>query len=238
MEIMKSFLLAFLLFFFTGCSSTHESAHPIARDPTWFPLNFGVRTTNVNGYTNALFQKLSLPFIDVAWNQLFRGLNEGEFAGILTSLPPNPITIEKYDFSEPFLLLGPVLVVPIDSTAHSLSELDGATIGVYQYDESVLIAQEYPDLVIELYESVPIALKEVVRGTVNAALVPNLEAALLVSTLYADQLRIATPPLNDKGLRLITLKGEHPELIKRFNKGISQKGELSKLQKTFGLHKN
>lgn len=238
MEIMKRILLCFLLIL-AGCGSAATKLGPysIGRDPTWFPLRLGAMAININGFTNALVQELSkvenrdFKVADVSWNQLFDGLENGEYAGVFSSLSPNIITTETYSFSEPFVYLGPVLVVPFGSDVNSLADMEGSTVGAYQYDDSVLIVQKYPSILIELYQSVTKALEDVASGKMAAALIPNLEARALIPNLYTDQLKIVSAPLTSKGLRLVTLKDAHPNLIKHFNKGLEKLKEDGTYQK-------
>ncbi|MFN0064664.1 MAG: substrate-binding periplasmic protein, partial [Chlamydiales bacterium] len=131
------------LLFLTGCSpSNSKGPNSIGRDQTWFPLNLGQKTANINAFTNALVQEISkeektdLQIYDVSWDQLFTGLSQKEFAGIFTGLSPNVENNEKFSFSAPFLFLGPVLVLPEKSTVHSLAEMKDKLIGVNQFDDS------------------------------------------------------------------------------------------------------
>lgn len=242
---MKRVLLIFLIFL-ASCNTSREEGHPytIARDPSWLPLQFKEMTSNINGFTNGLVLELAKvenrPFalVDVAWNQLFDGLERDEYGGIFTSLGPNPISIERYSFSDPLLLLGPVLVVPIDSPAHSLADLRDRTVQVFQYDDSVLIVQKYPSILIETYQNSILALEDVAQGKASGALVPNLEARALITALYPDRLKIATEPLSDKGIRVITLKDQNQDLLQDFNAGLTklkEKGAYQNLLNNFGI---
>ncbi|MCH9626748.1 MAG: hypothetical protein S4CHLAM2_03760 [Chlamydiales bacterium] len=245
MGIMKRLLLCFLVFL-AGCSSSQpkEGRYSIARDPYWFPLNLEQMTLNINGFTNALVlelaevEKKNFHLIDTDWSQLYEGLEQNAYAAVFTSLPQNVISEEKYAFSDPFLLLGPVLVVPKDSPVDSLADLEGETVSVYRFDDSVLVAQRYPSILISLYESVTGAFEEVASGNVAGALVPNLQARTLIPALYKDKLKIVTAPLTNKGLKVITLKGKHPSLLKHFNAGLKKmqdEGSYDMLLNKFGV---
>jgi len=238
--------MALVLFVLFGCGKgpLHYGPYSIGRDATWFPLQIDQRGPNLNGFTNALVQEIAhsvdAPFhiVDVNWSQLFQGLDNGEFAGIFTSLSPNIITNERYSFSDPFLLLGPVLVVPISSPATSLEDLEGKIVAVNQFDESVLIVQRYPSIVIELYQNKAMALENLTKGQYDAILMPTLDAQALVPHIYDAQLKIVTGPLNNKGLRLVTLKNSHLFLIHDFNRGLAKvmsSNRYMTLRKIFNL---
>ncbi len=243
---MKRILLIILLLALPGCGkkTAHYGSWSIGRDPTWFPVQIELLIPNLNGFTNALVDEIAttedvpLQLINFEWGQLFNALDAGEVAGIFTALSPNLIAQEKYSFSEPFLLLGPVLVVPENSEATSLEDLEGKIVSVNQYDESVLLVQKYPSIVIKLYQQKPKVLEELKDGTIDAVLMPVLDAQALVSHVYPGHLKIASAPLNNKGLRLVTQKGKNQSLIKHFNSGLNHarsSGKYDELRKKFQL---
>jgi polar amino acid transport system substrate-binding protein len=204
---MKKCFLVFLLLTVFGCGkkSLDYGPYSIGRDETWFPLQIGLRGPSLIGFTNAMIQEIAasedvpLTIVDTNWAQLFQGLEEGEVAGIFTSLSPNTISNEKYSFSDPFLLLGPVLVVPIESSATSLTDLEGKVVAVNKFDESVLLVQRYPSIIIKLYENQAIALENLVEGQYDGLLIPVLDAQDLVPQHHASQLKIVTEPTNNNG---------------------------------------
>ncbi len=241
--LKKVLILALLAF---GCQSAPPDLghYSIGKDPSWFPMRLEEWATPINGFAGAVVQELAevehRPFkmVDVAWNQLFEGLEEKDYDAVLTTLPPNVMSLSRFDFSEPLMLLGPVLVVAASSSVTSLEEMRGKIVSVNPYDDSVLIAQSYPLAAIEMYESVPTALEEVQSGEVDGALIPFLDAYSLVDTRFASSLRVATPPLSDKGIRLITLKGENREVIEHFNEGLKRMkrhGDYNRLWRKYNL---
>ena len=234
-----------LLILHCGCASHKTSPYSIGRDQTWFPLNLGQRTANVTAFSTALIQeiakeeKVPLEIYNVSWDQLFMDLSEKEYAGVLTSLPPNMENQEKFTFSDPFLFLGPVLVVLQKSDVHSLVEMQNKVVGTSQYDDSSLILQKYPTILIELYSSLNNGLDDVVSGKIDGVLVPFLEAHAIIPHLYPGVLKIATPPLNDKALRLVTIHNENEKLISHFNKGLRKlrsKSRYRTLREKFSVY--
>lgn len=229
---MRRFALLVLCagFLFTSCGqkTIHYGPYSIGRDQSWFPLSIGQHTPNLNAFTNALVQEIAetedvpLHLVNINWVQLFQTLEQEEVAGIFTSLSPNVITQNKYTFSDPFLLLGPVLVVPYESEVTSLDEMEGKIVAINQFDDSILIVQKYPSIIIRLYQNMPTALEDLNSGKIDGVLMGNLDAHALVPHLYSYELKIATEPLNDKALRLITLKGKNQKLMKAFNRGLKK----------------
>lgn len=135
--------------------------------------------------------------------------------------------------------MGPVLVVPADSNATSLIDLKGKIIGVSQFNEDDLIVQKDPSIIIQYYQNIPQALEILASGNIDGLLIATLEAHALVPHLYPSILKIVTGPLNDKGLRLLTLKDAQPKLLNQFNKGLEQtqkSGLYNELRTNFGVY--
>ncbi len=246
MRPMKRIILWLMALALASCGGSQTNKNPqlIGRDSSWFPLELGKEAPNLTAFTNALIQEInhlehsSLQITNVAWAQLFYQLETGDVGAILAALPPNVITENKFSFSDPLLLLGPVLIVPVDSPATGLSDLKGKVVAVYQFDESVLIAQDYP-VVIQLYENKPMILEALSQGKVDAVLMPVLDARRLVLSLYPLELKMVTEPLNAKAIRLITLKNQNKRLLRKFNRGLQkaeQTGSYFKLRKEYGLN--
>ncbi len=237
--------LLILLLLLVGCSPSKEGPYSVGRDQTWFPLNLGQKTANITAFSTALLQEIGkeenvpVTIMNVSWDQLFQGLSEERYAGVLSSLPPNIVNNDKFSFSDPFLFLGPVLVVPQKSEVHSLTDMNGKLVGTSQYDDSVLILQKNSTIMIQLYSNLTSALDDVARGKIDGVLIPNLEAQTIVPRLYSGILKIATPPLNQKGLRLITIKGENEKLMTHFNKGLRKlrsKNRYNALSEKFAVY--
>lgn len=223
---MKRILFSYwiILLFLITSNSVYESKHyAIGRDQSWFPAQLGQMTPYVNKFTDDIVQELAnvekkyAQIVDVSWSQLIPGLNNRTFDAVFTSLSPNLINQDLYTFSKPFLLLGPVLVITSNSKERSLEELENKIVGAYAYDDSIFIIQKYPTIVIKTFQDVALMFEALIQGKIDAALAPNLSAHTLIAYQYFDSLVIASDPLSDYGLRLITLKNRNKELLKHFN---------------------
>ena len=240
--------ILFLLLFLTllGCGSQRINYGPysIGRDPTWYPLQLEEKAPYLNAFTTSLAQKIAqlealpIEMVDIGTQQLEEMLARRQIAAIFSALAPTVITRQKYNFSEPFFLLGPVLVVPIQSKVTAISDLSGGTIAVYQFDDSMLIAENNPDLVIVQYQNMGSALQNLSEGKMDALLMPVMEAEALVKNLYPNELKIVTAPLNEKAIRLITLKNYNDSLFKHFSQGlkrICKSGQFEKLRQEYSV---
>lgn len=209
-----------------SCSGNSGNGRNVGVDASWYPLELDSRTNSVTAFSTELLTEIGkvekIPFVKITvnWDNLMEGLQKGSYEAILSSMPPYIFNEKLFDFSDIYLPLGPVLVVPMSSNIHSLSSLDGKEIGVISGSASPLILEKSEGVLIRYYDSTPKALADITTGTLDGAMIDVLSAEAFCSDLYQDQLKIATPPLNDEGLRLISKHGAAPDLIKGFNKGL------------------
>ena len=81
-------------------------------------------------------------------------------------------------------------------------------------------------------------LNAVVTHNLDGCLIPILAATSYIRDLYQGQVKIATPPLTDEGLRLVAKHNTAQELIKKFNDGLEKMhkdGSYHELAHKWGL---
>jgi len=236
-------LLAFV-FVSCSCSQNRRGGLRIGVDPTFSPLNFEELQPYVNGYVGDLllevasFSGMEFEKVTANWDSLLEGMNNGTYDVILSSMPPYNFNLAKYEFSESFLDLGPVLVVPSNANYSDLKALSGELVGVIVGDPAVLVIEKYPEVIIRGYNTTPELLNAVANGDIEAAVLDRLPALNFVRDLYAGRLKIGTEPLADVGLHTVALKGEAGKFTRLFNHALEQmkkKKTLESLQKKWNL---
>jgi polar amino acid transport system substrate-binding protein len=246
MRTAFSFLILVLLALFS-CGKSSNGGRRVGVDASWYPLEFGIRNNNVTAFSTELLTEIGriekIPFVKltVNWNDLMEGLQKDKYEAILSSMPPYIFNMQLFDFSDVYLPLGPVLVTPVDSKINSLDQLNGKEIAVISGSTSALILEKSSGVLIRYYDSIPKALNDIVIGTVDGAIIDILSAVAFCNDLYRGILKVATPPLNDDGLRLITKHKGAPDLIKGFNAGLAQmkkNGSYAKLLDKWGLQES
>ncbi len=233
-----------LLLFACGCScgnGTPRGTMRVGIDPNWYPINFGPQASYVNGYTEDLLLEMArytgmqFELVTANWDTLVDGLKENKYDAILTSMPPYEYNTAKYDFSQNYLELGPVLIVPVGAKQTELSKMDHAMVGIIANDRAVLILEKYPTILIRNYNSAPELLNAVAVGEIQGALLSRIPAVNYVADLYANTLQVVGAPLTDAGLHLVAPKGRG---IKGFNKTLEtfrKKKTLNALLKKWQL---
>ncbi len=206
--------LLFLVLVACGCGSNpfHKTMR-IGIDKKWYPIDFGPQTAYVNGYTEDLllemakYSGMEFELVPANWDSLMDGLRTNKYDAVLTSLPPYEYHLAKYDFSKNYLDLGPVMVLRTNEPELSLDQMKGKIVGVIANDQTALILEKTPEIIIRSFPSIPALLNGVAGGEIDGALLSRIPAVNFVNDLYAGQLKIGSQPLTDAGLHLVSPKG-------------------------------
>ena len=181
------------------------------------------------GFTNDMVQTIAedqgfrAHVFEVGTNALFDGIDIEIYDAVLSSLTPNVINRNKYTFSDPFYLVGPVLVIRIDSQDRSLEDMAGKIIGIESGALQVLNIPESPVVVMIPYDTASEALENLYDNVIDGVILDALRAYVYTEGYYAGQLKVVSSPLTEKGLRLISRK-DPPSilLVSRFNEGLKK----------------
>lgn len=229
----------------SGTELPAPNSFTIARDPTWFPLDFRDKSSQVTAFSDELLgaiadrENIQIRIYSTPSDLLFPGLHAGTFQGVLSYDVPRGTLFDNFLTSVPYFRFGPVLVVRTASQITSIDQLRGSAVGVVR-GTSLLFDQPTPaDITYILYDDVLIALQHLSDGVVDGAIIGAFHAHAYTSGLFAHRLQIASAPLTNEALRLITLKGhEGNTLIRHFDHGLEAlraNGQYAALLKKWGL---
>lgn len=223
------------------CCGSKNHPQRVALDPSWHPLDLEDRNAQLVGFSTEILQKVSkkLPLAKITTDAhyLLEDLLQGKYEAALSSFPPYNFNKDRFDFSESYLMLGPVIVVNKSSDISSIKQLKGKAVGVLS-DANALLVESVPNVLIHQYTSKAQALEDITSGVLDAALIDMLSAYAYCEDLYQNKLKVGSLPLTNEALRLITARGKNGSLIKAFNKEIhqlKQSGEYQKMLDKWGL---
>lgn len=230
-----------------GCSQNEAERkrfYLIGRDSTWYPLNLRGKERNLIAFTNDLMEaiaketKLHFEWVETSPSTLLEGLNIENYDAIISTMRPDFINRTQYFFSNLFFELGLVLIVRQDAPVTSLKDLQGKTIAISRNSYSIFNSireegvQTY-NIQLITYDNINHALDLLKTGRLDGIVAHTLTAYALTKSFDKESFKVATPPLTDEGLRLITLQNETSEaLIIDFNqalKKIKENGEYAQL---------
>lgn len=228
-----------------GCGKkSSTSTYEIGFDPSWYPLQLGGQERRVLAFSMELLaeiakrETLPIAVIERNWDNLLWGLKKEEYSAALSTKRPFAFYQKVFSFSHLYLKTGPVVVVPTDSQVEGMEGLKGKTVGVVTGSSASILLQSVPGIVLKGYDSIPIVLSEVEMGNVQAAVVQVLVAQDFLRDLYKEKLKIASEPLSEEGLRLLTMYSKEPRLMKDFDRGLAKlkkSGKYEELLKKWGL---
>jgi len=215
-------------------SSKTETLPPavirIGIDETWYPLKLHDKEKYVSAFSEDLLQKIaaqqhfSVQIVQIGSENHLADLDNGEYEGILSSLILQQENIEKYISSNPYYLLGPVLVVSNSSGIKSLNDLKGKTIGLINRSEPIEALEKHSSIrfVYYSYNDRSKLIDDVSNKVIDGMVLDVIPAYEYTRDgIYRDQLKIASKPLTNEGLRLIAKNNpESKKLIEHFNEGL------------------
>lgn len=206
-------------------SNRPTAIYRIAMDSTWYPLALYGKEHNKTAFTNDLIkeigrdQSIKIEMVRTSYKRLIELLNDENVEGILTSLLPDRILEAKYEFSDPYYRYGAVLVTNKGASIRSIADLDKKRLGVKRTSSVLYRLQLNCQVTIIPYTNELSALHALSENKLDAVIVDQVLTYLYFGALYPDQLEVATQPLTNEGLRLMTFKKD-AELVKKFNAGL------------------
>lgn len=231
--------------FLLGCGGKSKSYdYRIAFDSSWYSLEIPGRTGNLTAFTTELIEaigkaeRVSIAVFDRSWSNLMYALQKEECDAICSTMQPYLFYEKLYRFSNVYLSTGPVVVTPANTRAVPLEKMGGKILAVQRESNGAIILEKYPEIILRTYDSVQQALIDTTEGIIDGAIVDVLTAEAFTKDLFSGQLKIASMPLTQEGVRILTLKDHTPQLVKIFDRGLAKlkaDGTYSKLVKKWNL---
>ena len=122
----------------TGCGASSNKI-VVATDATWPPMEYVDENREIVGYDIDLMKAiaeeagLEVEFKNVAWDGIFAGLAAGEYDAVISSVTITDERRENYDFSDPYINAGQIVVVDAGARPHII----GGDVAVWhgEFDE-------------------------------------------------------------------------------------------------------
>jgi len=200
----------------TSCAPAVKTV-VFAVDPHWPPMEFLDASKQPAGYDIELVKALGTAggfvpqFRSVPWDGLFAGLDGGAYDAIVSAVLINDARRTKYDFSDPYLNAGQVLVVPTGSSAARLEDLKGQPVGVQTGTVGAQTAARVLGSASRLknYDAVDRAFADLASGRVAGVVTETPVAAqyALGNSRYHLAFKVIGTPLTTENYGLVVKKG-------------------------------
>lgn len=223
------FLGGLLYIFPSKSENSTPKVYRIAIDETWYPLKLNDKEMYISAFSEDLLRKIaaeqhfSVQIVQVGIVNHLEGLDNGSYEGILSSLILQGEKTEKYIASDPYYLLGPVLVVSKTSHIKSIDDLKGKTIGLFNRSEPIPVLENSSAFFVNYSYNDRLKLIDDVSNKVIDGMVLDVISAYEYTHngFYQNQLKIASGLLLDEGLRLIAKNNpDSKKVIEQFNEGL------------------
>ena len=181
-------------------------------------------------------QKISVSFIPVLKENIYRGLVDGTYDIAISSITLDAATsrpeFTKLNFSDPYLEIGEVVIVSEDFVLYTgPHSLEGKSVGILRGGESASLLKKEHGALVVVYDDIEAAFEDMARGAIEAIAcsLPTASRMVHLNSEYRGIFRIDPQPLT-RARYVIAVRKENTELLSRINAGISQIKENGSLQ--------
>lgn len=205
------------------------SVYKIGMDATWYPLGLYGREHSLTAFSADLLfsiarnQHFKVEIVRSGPKRLVELLDDGKVDGILSSVTPDAYTEGRYYFSDPYYRFGAVLVVRKEEDYTSLLSLPQKRIQVQRNSPILYRIALDPAVTVVPYDSPLVAIQDLVNDRADGVLMEQLLGYIYFAGIYRDKLKVATLPLTQEGLRMITSQEANMEgFVEQFNAGLKE----------------
>ncbi len=210
----------------TGCQKSQKIV--VATDATWPPMEFVDENKQIVGFDIDLMNAIAkeagfqVEYRNVAWDGIFAGLAAGEYDAIISSVTITDERRQQYDFSDPYINAGQIVVVRADSDITGPETLSGHTVGAQISTTGAFEVQKMAGVTLKEYDEVGLAFEDLVAGRIDAVVCDTPVAAdfALQREEYRAKLKIVGDSFTEEYYGILVQKG-NSELLTKINKGLA-----------------
>ena len=200
----------------------------VATDATWPPMEMVDTHKRIVGFDidflNAVAKEagFTVTYKNTAWDGIFAGLESGKYDAIISSVTITEERKKKYDFSDPYIQIGQILVVPkTDMTSDKIADLKGKKVGAQIGTTGAFEVKKNPGVELKTYDEVGLAFEDMAAGRISGVVCDEPTAAhfALQKKEYRTKFKIVGAAFTHEGYG-ITVKKGNIELLALLNKGI------------------
>ena len=241
--MFKKIVLSLVMALFATSAIAAEKTYVVASDPTWPPMQYVSADKEIIGYEIDYVKAIAdamgfeVEIKNVAWDGLFAGLDAGRFDMVASSVTITEDRLKVMDFSKPFYKVKQAVILPKDSTATSIADLKGKTLGAQLGTTGYFAIQKMDDVTAKSYDEVSYAMESAFTGRIDGVVCdePTAASFALMREEYAEKLKIAfiIEDADEEEYGIVVKKG-NTELLDLLNAGIDkvrESGVEAELQK-------
>ncbi|PYF05953.1 amino acid ABC transporter substrate-binding protein (PAAT family) [Ureibacillus chungkukjangi] len=188
---------------------------------------------------NAIGEELGVEFEinNVGWDPLFQQLINSEVDLGISAITITEERQETYDFTEPYYEATQLIVTKEESDIESLQDIADKKIGVQMNTTGHFAAQDLQGKTsanIKPYETTPVAIQELINGTVDAVIGDNAVIIEYIKNNPESKLKSIEDDSFEKEYYGLMVKKGNKEVLDILNEGIQKLKESGKLAEITG----
>lgn len=201
----------------------------VATDATWPPMEMVNENKEIVGYDIDFFRAVAeeggfnVEFKNVAWDGIFAGIATGKYDAIISSVTITDERKKKFDFSDPYINAGQILVVPKElENVATLADLKGKKVGAQIGTTATFEIKKVEGLELKGYDEIGLAFEDMAAGRVSGVVCDTPVAAdyALQRQEYKERFKIVGEPFTEEYYGIVVRKG-NKKVLDMINKGIA-----------------
>ena len=240
-------ILSLLMLF--SCARKEESAkvYVFATDATWPPLEYIDESGNLTGFEVELVPMIGekvgvkMEAKNIPWDTIFAGLANGQFNAVASGVTVTEERKKTIDFSDTlFTIKQSIITMKGNESLNSLEALSGKKVGVQMGTTGHFAVEANKDAVIKAYDSIGLAIEDMINGNLDACVCDSLIASdfVLANANYADKLIITGEASSEIEEIAIAVKKGDKELLDLINSSLAklkENGTMDALYKKYNI---
>jgi polar amino acid transport system substrate-binding protein len=212
---------------FSATAFANEKTLVIAVDATKAPMEFMGDDGKVSGFEIDFIRAVAKEagftpeFKNVAWKDIFTGLEEKKYDAICASVSITEARQQKYTFSEPYINISQAIVVAEQSAINGKDDLEGKKIAAKAKTTSFKAAETIKDAKVAAFANVEKAMAALRKGEADAVVCDGPVAAFFTAGKDEHGLKIAgLLPAKKQEQYGMVIRKDDKETTALLNKGI------------------
>ena len=226
-------LLALAGLCLVAAAPNHADAAPkkaitVATDATWPPMEMVDANKKIVGFDidfmNAIAKEagFTVEYKNTAWDGIFAGIAAGRYDAIISSVTITDERKKQYDFSDPYINIGQILVVPkTEAKATRIADLKGKKVGAQIGTTGAFEIKKVQGVELKNYDEIGLAFEDMAAGRIVGVVCDEPTAAhyALQKAEYKNKFKIVGKSFTAESYGIVVKKGDK-ELLAQLNKGI------------------
>ena len=240
-------LVAIATVFASGAKEDGTKSYTFAMNCEWPPLEYVDENGEITGFEVDLIKEMSkvsgveMKYINTAWDTIFAGLANGQYNAVASGVTVTEERKKTIDFSDTlFTIKQSIVTLNANSDLNSLDSLSGKKVGVQMGTTGHFAVEQNKDVVVKAYDSIGLAIEDMINGNVDACVCYSLIASdfVLANPNYSNKLVITGEASSDIEEIAIAVKKGDKELLDLINSSLAklkENGTMDELMKKYNI---